>query len=49
MSKDYVLKFDLSPYDELDKFALLADQSYNLGDRGDWFNHFRGDQSGFES
>jgi hypothetical protein len=42
MSNDYTLKFDLSPYIELDKFALLADQDYNLGDSGDWFNHFRG-------
>jgi hypothetical protein len=42
MFTDYVLKFDLSSYDTLDKFALLADQKYNLGDKGDWFNHFRG-------
>ena len=42
MSKDYTLKFDLSPYKDLDNFALLADQNYNLGDKGDWFNQFRG-------
>lgn len=42
MSNNYILKFDLSPYEELDKFALLADQDYNLSNRGDWFNHFRG-------
>ena len=42
MSGDYILRFDLSPYDDLDKFALLADQKYNLGDRGDWFSCFRG-------
>jgi len=42
MSGEYILKFDLSPYDDLDKFALLADQEYNLGDTGDWFNCFRG-------
>lgn len=42
MSSDYVLKFDLSPYNALDKFALLAGQKYNLGDTGDWFNCFRG-------
>ena len=32
MSNDYTLKFDLSSYEDLDNFALLADQSYNLGD-----------------
>jgi hypothetical protein len=42
MPSDYTLKFDLSAYEELDKFALLADQDYNLSNRGDWFNHFRG-------
>lgn len=42
MSKDYLLKFDLSSYNALDGFALLADQHYNLGDKGDWFGQFRG-------
>jgi hypothetical protein len=42
MSTEYTLAFDLSSYEALDGFALLADQKYNLGDRGDWFNHFRG-------
>jgi hypothetical protein len=42
MSNDYTLKFDLSSYDALDEFALLADQQYNLGDKGDWFGCFRG-------
>jgi hypothetical protein len=42
MSKGYTLKIDLSAYEELDKFALLADQNYNLSNKGDWFNHFRG-------
>lgn len=42
MSSDYRLEFDLLPYEALDKFALLADQDYNLSNRGDWFNHFRG-------
>jgi hypothetical protein len=42
MSNDYTLKFDLLSYDTLDRFALLADQDYNLGDRSEWFNHFRG-------
>ncbi len=41
MSNNFILRFDLRPYDELDKFALLADQGYNLGDKGDWFLHFR--------
>jgi hypothetical protein len=41
MSSDYILKFELQPYEHLDKFALLADQGYNLGDKGDWFLHFR--------
>ena len=39
---DYTLKFNLSSYEALDKFALLADQKYNLGDKADWFGHFRG-------
>ena len=42
MSNDYILEFDLSPYKDLDNFALLANQNYNLGDKGDWFNQFRG-------
>ena len=42
MSNDYTLEFDLLSYEDLDNFALLADQSYNLGDKGDWFNQFRG-------
>lgn len=42
MSNDYTLEFDLSSYEDLDNFALLADQNYNLGDKGDWFNQFRG-------
>ena len=42
MSNDYALKFDLSPYGDLDDFALLANQSYNLGDKDDWFGQFRG-------
>ena len=42
MSNDYTLEFDLSPYKDLDNLALLADQNDNLGDKGDWFNQFRG-------
>ena len=47
MSKEYIVNFDLSPYDSLDKFALLADQKYNLGDKDDWFGCFRGGLYGF--
>lgn len=49
MSNDYVLKFDLSAYRDLDNFALLADQKDNLGDKGDWFNQFRGGLYGFNA
>ena len=42
MPNDYTLEFDLSSYEDLDNFALLADQSYNLGDKDDWFGQFRG-------
>lgn len=49
MSNDYVLKFDLSAYRDLDNFALLADQKDNLGDKGDWFNQFRGGVYGFNA
>lgn len=39
---DYNLKIDLSNCEKLDRFALLVDQPYNLGDKGDWFGCFRG-------
>ncbi len=42
MSKNYILEFNLSSYEALDEFALLADQKYNLGDKEDWFGNFRG-------
>ena len=42
MSNDYTIEFDLSSYGDLDNFALLAAQSYNLGDKDDWFGQFRG-------
>ena len=42
MPNDYTLEFDLSSYNDLDNFALLATQSYNLGDKDDWFGQFRG-------
>jgi len=37
----YTLNIDLAPYGELDQFALLARQDYNLGNRGGWFLNFR--------
>jgi hypothetical protein len=47
MSNDYLLKFNLSSYEALDEFALLAAQKYNLGDKYDWFGNFRGGLYGF--
>ena len=38
----FALEFDLTQLNELDKFALLASQSYNLGNNSDWFSCFRG-------
>lgn len=49
MSEDYLLKFDLSSYNALDNFALLADQRYNLGNKGAWFSQFRGGLYGLYS
>lgn len=40
--KTYDIKFDLTPCHKLDQFALLADQNYNYGNKGDWFGCFRG-------
>ncbi len=39
---DLTLKFDRSGGKQLDDFALLATQDYNLGKKNDWFGHFRG-------
>ena len=39
---DLALKFDQSGGKQLDDFALLARQDYNLGKQNDWFGHFRG-------
>ncbi len=39
---NFVLDFDLHAFDELDQFALLACQRYNLGNDTDWFGTFRG-------
>ncbi len=38
----YEIDFDDKPLKELDEFALLACQSYNLGNETDWFGCFRG-------
>ncbi|MGB2876551.1 MAG: hypothetical protein WBB97_00760, partial [Dehalococcoidales bacterium] len=46
MAEGYPLEFNLSSYEALDNFALLADQKYNLGDRNGWFNCFRGGLQG---
>jgi len=43
------LNFDLSDFDDLDNFALLARQDYNLGNPGQWFGSFRGGLYGFQS
>lgn len=39
---DFLLSIDLSSFNALDDFALLACQSYNLGNDLDWFGSFRG-------
>lgn len=40
MSNDYILKFKWRPYELLKNFALLSNQDYNLGNRGDWYWQF---------
>ena len=42
IEKDFLLPFNLETCDRLDRFALLACQSYNLGNKGDWLGCFRG-------
>jgi len=49
MQQNYQLVFDLSKFESLDKFSLLVDQEYNLGDRDDWFSLFRGGLYGLYS
>jgi hypothetical protein len=39
---DFLLVIDLSSFNALDAFALLACQNYNLGNDPDWFGSFRG-------
>lgn len=48
MSK-FSIPIELAAYKELDQFALLARQDYNLGGAGDWFGDFRGGLYGFYS
>ena len=45
----YNLNIDLSYCEKLDKFALLTDQPYNLGNKGVWFGCFRGGLYGMYS
>lgn len=43
MNREYMIAFNIdAPCKELDKFALLACQGYNLGNSTDWFGSFRG-------
>lgn len=44
---NYDLPFNLKPFEELDNFALLSCQKYNLGNDTDWFGAFRGGLYGF--
>jgi len=44
---DFVLRFDKSAFEQLNKFAQLACQDYNLGDVSKWFNTFRSGLYGF--
>lgn len=46
---DYILEFDWKPFAELDAFALLCCQEYNYGNKGKWFNCFRGGLFGFRA
>ena|SRR5438093_3140920 len=44
---DFVLRFDTAAFEQLDQFALLVRQDYNLGNQGGWFGTFRGGLYGF--
>ena len=37
---DFILHFDTTAFEQLDEFALLAHQDYNLANQGDWFGLF---------
>ena len=43
----YEIHFDTRVMGAVDRLALLARQSYNLGDHGAWFGAFRGGYQGF--
>jgi len=43
------LELDPRPTYQLDEFALLACQQYNLGNQSDWFGTFRGGRNGMEA
>ena len=44
---DFTLRFNTGAFEELDQFALLACQSYNLSNDSDWFGLFREGLYGF--
>jgi hypothetical protein len=44
---DFVLRFDTAAFEQLDQFALLVCQDYNLGNQGNWFGTFRDGLYGF--
>jgi hypothetical protein len=46
---NFTANFDVSNYQELDRYALEAHQDNNLGNRGNWFFNFRGGLFGFYS
>ncbi len=41
------LNINISVCEDLDQYALLARQDYNLGKKNDWFGYFRGGLYGF--
>jgi hypothetical protein len=45
----FAIQFDITGFQQLDQFALLACQDYNLGNAGDWFQEFRGGLYGMYS
>ena len=49
LMSSFQISFDLRKYVDLDGFALLACQPYNLGDAGNWFLNFRFGQTGFQA
>lgn len=44
---DFSLLFNVMKFKQLDQFALLVCQGYNLGNKGDWFMTFRSGLHGF--